>query len=109
MEAPRLGSLEAVWLALASASVATVCGQGSGRQSVLPHHRGSTLPAVCPVACPGACSMGDLPAYIGLGNPAHTGAEELALVAEVGKLEPVAWGRRKIGWRWLCNSDCGSG
>ena len=35
--------------------------------------------------------MEDLPAYTGLGNSAHTGAEGLALVAEVGKLKPVAW------------------
>ena len=91
VEAPRLGLLEPVWLVLASASIATECGQGSGRHSALPHHRGSTLPAVCPVACPGAYSMEDLPAYIGLGNPAHTGAEEAASVAEVEKLEPVAW------------------
>ena len=49
------------------------------------------MPAVCPVACPGAYSMEDLPAYIGLGNLAHAGAEEAASVAEVEKQEPVAW------------------
>ena len=49
-----LGLMEASWLVLASASVATACGQGNGRQSAPVRHRGSTLPAVCPVACPGA-------------------------------------------------------
>ena len=35
--------------------------------------------------------MGDLPAYMRLGNPPHTGAEEAALVAEVETPRPVAW------------------
>ena len=34
--------------------------------------------------------MEDLPAYSGAGNPAHTGAKELAWCAEVGKPWPVA-------------------
>ena len=49
------------------------------------------MPAVCLVACPGAYSMEDLPACIGLGDPAHTGAGEAALVAEVETPRPVAW------------------
>ena len=89
--APRLGLLELVWLIPALADVAAVCGQGSGRQSGLPRHRGSTLPAVCPVACPGTYSMEDPPAYMRLGNPAPTGAEEAALVAEVETPRPVTW------------------
>ena len=35
--------------------------------------------------------MEGFPARMGLGNPAQTGAEGLALVAEVEKLKPVAW------------------
>ena len=69
-----LGLVGAFWLVLASASVAAACGQGNGRQSAPLRHRGSTLPAVCPVACPGACNMEDLPAYMEAGIPAHTGA-----------------------------------
>ena len=49
-----LGLVGAFLLALASASVATACEQGSDKQSAPPHRRGSTLPAACPVACPGA-------------------------------------------------------
>ena len=68
------GLLEAFWPVPALAGVATVCGQGSGRQSAPLRRRGSTSPAVCPVACPGACNMEDLPAYIEAGIPAHIGA-----------------------------------
>ena len=89
--APRLDLLELVWLIPALADVAAVCERGSGRQSGLPRHRGSTLPAVCPAACLGACNMEDPPAYRRLDSPAHTGAEEAALVAEVGTPRPVTW------------------
>ena len=54
VEALRPGLVEAFWPVLASASVATGCGQGSDRQSAPLRHRGSTLLAVCPVDCPGA-------------------------------------------------------
>ena len=45
------------WLALghvAGASAATGCEQDNDRQSAPPHHRGSTAPTACPVACLGA-------------------------------------------------------
>ena len=87
--APRLGLLELVWLTPALAGVAVVCERGSGRQSGLPRHRGSTLPAVCPAVCPGACKMEDPPAYMRLDSPAYTGVEEAALVAEVGVPRPA--------------------
>ena len=71
--APILGQLEAAWPVPASAGVATVCGQSSGRRSAPLHRRGSTSPAVCPGACPGAFNMEDLPAYKKAGIPAHIG------------------------------------
>ena len=50
-----LGRKAAVWLALGLVvltSVATACGQDSGRQNAPLHHRGSIAPAACPAACP---------------------------------------------------------
>ena len=77
--APRLGLLELVWLTPALADVAAVCERGSGRQSGLPRHRGSTLPA----ACPGACNMEDPPAYKRL--------EEVVLQRLWGLLKEPGW------------------
>ena len=108
--APRLGLLELVWLTSALAGVAVVYERGSGRQSGLPRHRGSTLLAVCPAVCPGACKMEDPPAYKRLDSPAYTGAEEAALVAEVGIPRPATWVEVPKGleevvlqrlWGWL--------